>query len=220
VAVFGPHDVLAFSLGTGAYAAHYNGTKWTRMRLPAVADDVRAVSRTDIWLQTASGIEHWNGRSWHKVKLPKVHVPAGSAESVGLLPASGRDSLWLQRTIQKGSSLRTLYWQHWNGKKWSRVYPPSKVAAFTLTPDGRGGYWTEAQGPAPAYRNYFYHRSAAGHWTRQAAPGTATVVPGNVLAVVRVPGTTALLAVGQASDPQSGAVTSGPFLAIWQAGQP
>jgi hypothetical protein len=223
VAVFGPHDVLVFSMGAGAYAAHYNGSKWTKMRLPAIAFEVRAVSRQDIWLATNTHgfkIMHWNGRSWRKLTLPRVQVPKGATESVNMLPASGRDSVWLQRTIQRGSSLRTLYWQHWNGKKWSRVYPPHKVAASVLAPDGRGGYWTQAQGPAPAYRNYFYHRSAAGHWTRQAAPGTVTVVPANVLDIARVPGTSELLAVGQATNPASGAVTGGPFLALWQAGKP
>ena len=223
VAVFGPRDVLVFSSGAGAYAAHYNGRKWTRMRLPAAASEVRAVSRTDIWLTTNSHgfkLRHWNGRSWRTLTLPRVQVPKGATETVGMLPATGHSSVWLQRIIQQGSSLRTLFWQHWNGKKWSRVYPPHTADAFGLTPGGHGTFWAGATGPAPAYRTYLYHRWAAGHWTRQAAPGTAAVSPASVLDIARVPGTAAMLAVGQATDPASGSITGGPFLAIWQAGRP
>ena len=44
--VFGPDNVWVFGLDAGAYAAHYNGRTWAKVRLPSVPDAVSAVSPT------------------------------------------------------------------------------------------------------------------------------------------------------------------------------
>jgi hypothetical protein len=69
-AVFAPDNVWVFGLDAGAYAAHYNGRSWQQVRLPAVPDEVSAVSADDIWALHANKAWHWNGGTWAAGKIP------------------------------------------------------------------------------------------------------------------------------------------------------
>jgi hypothetical protein len=213
VQILSPADVLVFNDGVGHYAGRYNGSTWSKFKLPGVATGVRVVSRDDIWIEAAPSpvsnkffLAHWNGHAWHRLGIPGLGAHGGYAF---LDWASGPANLWLARIGTKG----TQYWQHWNGKTWSRRYPPRGQALASLVPDGHGGFWSEGTGPAPAHRSYFWHW-AAGHWTRQLVPGTASVQNGSIEGIVRLPGTTTMLAAGQANNAKYG-----PFLAIWQNGR-
>ncbi len=214
VNVFSPSDVLVFSEGSAHYAGRYNGHAWSKFSLPGAASAVQAASRDDIWIEAAPSqsshkyfLARWNGHAWHRLAIPGPKPASGGGEF--LAAASGPDNVWLQRN----NATRTQYWQHWNGKNWTRMRPPSGQNLAGLVPDGHGGFWAEGSGAAPAYRTYFWHRSG-GHWTRQPAPGSAAAQIGNIQDIVRVPGTTTALAVGQATHAKYG-----PFLALWQVGR-
>jgi hypothetical protein len=71
-AVFAPDDVWVFGLDAAAYAAHYDGRGWAKVRLPAAPDAVTAVSPDDIWAQHANEAWHWNGAQWTAGPIPKT----------------------------------------------------------------------------------------------------------------------------------------------------
>jgi hypothetical protein len=71
-AVFAPDNVWVFGLDAGAYAAHYNGRGWAKVRLPAVPDEVSAVSADDIWARHANKAWRWNGGKWAAGKIPSA----------------------------------------------------------------------------------------------------------------------------------------------------
>jgi hypothetical protein len=227
VADFGPADLWVFSDGVGPagggrpFAAHYDGRRWTKARLPVTVDEVSALSRRDVWAlgrasTGASVLEHWTGRAWHAVAIPRPKVSAGVAAHVSGLTAT-RGGVWLQRNYEKGSgSVRTRYLLHWTGQTWQRVslhYRTSLVD--TMTPDGRGGLWLAANGPAPAYRWYFYHRTGAGRWSRQLLPPAAGATNGEVLGMAAVPRSTVVWATGTVEAN----LTIGLVGAIWRYGR-
>jgi hypothetical protein len=131
--------------GTGAaLIAHWNGTAWTRMRLPAtlarevgVVLGVAATSATDVWIVSASsvfatpsGIVHWNGRRWGDV----VHPPIGMRYDLVSVAATSARNVF---AVGSGLSRDVAVILHWNGLKWTcalgvQIHHP-KVPDVTLT---------------------------------------------------------------------------------------
>jgi hypothetical protein len=99
-AVFGPDDVWLFGLDAAAYAAHYDGHGWAKVRLPAAPDQVTAVGPDDIWAQHANQAWHWNGAQWTAGPIPKaVRNPPdrlGDVTVAGPGSAGGRRSVHLE----------------------------------------------------------------------------------------------------------------------------
>ena len=97
VAVFAPDNVWVFGLEAGAYAAHYNGRGWSKVRLPAVPDEVSAVSADDIWSLHANQAWHWNGGTWTAGRIPRAAW--NPPKSTELLTVTGPGRAWLGRTV-------------------------------------------------------------------------------------------------------------------------
>jgi hypothetical protein len=228
--VFSPSSVWVFSVGFDTsgnpdhFASFYNGHGWAKVALPGSADQVSALSPTDMWAlgNTVTGnpaqiLMHWDGKSWHTVAIPTVTPPPGGSEYVYGLTATGPSDAWLLRGLQQGSAgAVTLYALHWNGKSWTRVSPgfPTSVISFT-TQDGNGGLWMTANGPAPAYTWYLYHLNA-GHWTRYTVPAASGLSMLDLTGITWIPGTAAIWSTANLAGPPSG---NGIYGAILTYGQ-
>ena len=183
-AVFGPDNVWVFSLDAGAYAAHYNGRGWAKVRLPAAPDEVSAVSPDDIWALHGNVAFYWNGRSWASSKIPKV---AGNPpESFDNLTATGPRSAWVWRTVLVPGPPTEVAQLHWNGSSWRQAGTGTPADLIdSVTPDGAGGLWATGVDINPGGFHLFYHlvggrwhevNPPAGIWDQQ--PETLSWIPG------------------------------------------
>jgi hypothetical protein len=181
--VFGPDNVWVFGLDAGAYAAHYNGRAWAKVRLPAAPDEVSAVSPDDIWALRGNTAWYGNGSTWTTTKIPKV---AGNPpQSFADLTATGPKSAWVWRTILAPGPQTEAAVLHWNGTSWRRVAGTPADNIDSVAPDGAGGLWATGVDINPSGFNLFYHLSG-GHWTEvnppagtlPQAPETLTWIPG------------------------------------------
>jgi hypothetical protein len=140
VAVVGSADVWAVGgHDRQALIAHWDGTAWADMLVPALADSVlNAVAvRTahEVWavgsvLNTGSGqtetlIERWDGTAWTVVPSPSV----SGRDTILTGVAAGRAAdVWAVGYSQlAGGAARSTVTLHWNGTTWLRI--PSVDAA-------------------------------------------------------------------------------------------
>ncbi len=116
---------------------HWNGTAWTRARLPATVREgllygVAATSRTNAWAVGYSFegplMVHWNGTAWTRVRLPPA---LGRHLALDGVAATSRTNAW----AVTGAKI-----VHWNGRRWDQVVTPhigsyglSDVAATSAT---------------------------------------------------------------------------------------
>jgi len=182
--VFGPKNVWVFGLDDGAYAAHYDGSGWARVRLPAVPDEVSAVSPDDIWALHGNVAWYWNGARWAASRIPDA---AGDPPaSFSGLSAAGPSSAWVWRTVGSPGPAAKVATLHWDGSSWRRAAAgaPADVVD-SVTPDGSGGLWATGVNVNPGGFNLFYHLSGgrwrpanppAGIWDQQ--PESLTWIPG------------------------------------------
>jgi hypothetical protein len=168
-AVFGPGNVWVFGLDAGAYAAHYNGRGWAKVRLPAVPDEVSAVSPDDIWALHGNVAWYWNGRKWTPNKIPRA---AGNPpQSFGNLTVTGPGSAWVWRTILVPGPPTEVDVLHWNGTSWRQAAASTPADLIdSVAPDGSGGLWATGVDINPGGFNLFYHLTG-GRW-REVAPPT------------------------------------------------
>ena len=181
--VFGPDNVWVFGLDAGAYAAHYNGRTWAKVRLPAAPDAVSAVSPNDIWALRGSTAWYGNGKTWTATKIPKA---AGNPpEDFDNLTVTGRNSAWVWRTILAPGPRTEADVLHWNGTSWRRVAGTPADNVDSVAPDGSGGLWATGVDLNPGGFNLFYHLTGgrwsevnppAGMWDQ--APEHLTWIPG------------------------------------------
>ena len=164
---FGPDNVWVFGLEAGAYAAHYNGRTWAKVRLPAVPDAVSAVSPDDIWALHGDTAWHGNGKMWTATKIPKA---AGNPpEAFGNLTVAGRNSAWVWRTILVPGPHADAAVLHWNGAAWRRVAGTPADIIDSVAPDGSGGLWATGVDVNPGGFHLFYHLTG-GHWAEVNPP--------------------------------------------------
>ncbi len=229
-AVFGPDSAWVFSLGADSttkpdhYASRYNGTTWSKVTLPGIPGDVRALSAHDIWAlgitlgsvgqqNPVNILMHWDGKTWSTVTLPKVTPPKGAVEYPQALTALGPSDAWLLWQIQQGAQgARTKYLLHWNGTSWARVSLklPTSVMNF-MAPDGHGGLWAEDNGPAPGYQWYLDHFSR-GKWTRDDVPVASGLTLLDLTGISGIPGTKGVWATGNMANGPSGNKIYGAIL--------
>jgi hypothetical protein len=168
-AVFGPDNVWVFGLRTDAYAAHYDGRGWARVRLPAVPDEVSAVSADDIWALNGNAAWNWNGQNWTASQIPNA---AGSPpESFDHLTATGPGSAWVWRNVLVPGRPAEVEQLHWNGTAWRRAGAGTPAGLVdSVVPDGSGGLWATGVDVSPGGFNLFYHL-AGGRWSEARPPG-------------------------------------------------
>ena len=167
-AVFGPDDVWVFGLDAGAYAAHYNGRGWAKVRLPAAPDEVSALSPDDIWALHGNVAWYWNGGKWTEHKIPTV---AGNPpESFDNLRATGPRSAWVWRTVLVPGPPTEVDQLRWNGTSWrpSGTGTPADLVD-SVVPDGSGGLWATGVDINPGGFNRFYHLTG-GRWKEVSPP--------------------------------------------------
>jgi hypothetical protein len=183
-AVFGPKNVWVFGLDAGPYAAHYDGAGWAKVRLPAVPDEVSAVSPDDIWALHGNVAWRWNGSRWTASRIPDAagNPPASFTN----LSVTGPSSAWVWRTVRTAGQAADVAQLHWDGTSWRRAGAgaPADVVG-SVTPDGSGGLWATGVNVNPGGFNLFYHLTRGrwrptsppdGVWDQQ--PESLTWVPG------------------------------------------
>jgi hypothetical protein len=167
-AVFGPDDVWVFGLRADAYAAHYDGRGWAKVRLPAVPDEVSAVSPDDIWALHGNVAWNWNGEDWTASSIPEA---AGNPpESFDNLSATGPGSAWVWRSVVVPGRPAEVDQLHWNGASWRRAGTGTPADLVdSVVPDGSGGEWATGADVSPGGFNRFYHL-AGGRWKEASPP--------------------------------------------------
>jgi hypothetical protein len=183
-AVFGPDNVWVFGLRADAYAAHYDGRGWAMVRLPAVPDEVSAVSADDIWALHGNVAWNWNGENWTASRIPEA---AGRApESFDHLSAIGAGSAWVWRNVVVPGRPTEVDQLHWNGTSWRQAGAGAPADVIdSVVPDGSGGLWATGVDLSPGGFNRFYHL-AGGRWKeasppsgiRDQQPESLTPIPG------------------------------------------
>jgi len=165
--VFGPGDVWVFSTDAAAYAAHYNGRTWAKVKLPGIPGEVAATGPDDIVASTGSSLLSWNGKHWSAVKIPAAagNVPVAYSD----LGAAGPKSVWVLRTTQTpGAGPAPTEVLHWNGKSWQLTRSPADIV-YSLAPDGDGSVWATGLDINPGGFADFYHLTGSG-WTQADNP--------------------------------------------------
>jgi hypothetical protein len=190
-----PTDVWVFSLGAGAYAAHYNGRAWAKVALPAAPLRVDADSAGDIWALGADFLMHWTpAAGWRTVKFPPpLPLPAGTL-SYQDVAAAGPDDAWLVATFtpRTGSGDSWFTW-HWNGRSWAYHGGPTSFVG-SVAADGHGGLWADGLNANPGGFWQLDHL-AGSKWTTVTLPaGVWTQSP---LTLTRIWGGSSLWATAQ-----------------------
>jgi hypothetical protein len=223
-AVFGPDDAWAFSDGTRACAARFDGHAWRTVPMPGVPAAVSAVSRSDIWAigsarasgpasaapaktQSVAVAMHWNGRSWHVIRYPNLPAVASHTLTGGTIVATGPRDLWVENGIQAdGTNTSTELMLHWDGKNWHRVFVPlAPNGVWSMARDGRGGLWLTAEGSGPTGINWYFYHLHGGLLTLVAAParrGSDQLYDAG--RVAWIPGTTSLWGIETLSSRAKG----------------
>jgi hypothetical protein len=124
---------------TKALVLHWNGAKWTTVRVPEPralrAAGVAASSGSDVWLFGGNNkILRWNGHKW--LTMPSL-VPVSESQP-GYDPAQGavvlsESDVWLIGGSADGrnSAVSTAV-SHWNGRRW-RTWTVPHIAASGIS---------------------------------------------------------------------------------------
>jgi hypothetical protein len=195
------------STGGHAYAAHFNGVRWTGMSVPGT-DSIAAASAInagDIWaveggFLTIPGaghgaLVHWSAGAWHSVRMPK----ALAARPLTSVVAVSDKNVWVGGGLSNAKGAMTAAVGHWNGRAWTvhamRAPAPRQQFEVTgLASDGHGGLWATAncERCSGYVASRVWHESA-GIWKRA---GVASKYRFAILTMALVPGTTSVWGVG------------------------
>ena len=208
----GPRDAWVFGqqiTASSAFAAHYNGSKWTRVSVPILAQQASALSVKNVWAvgswalgkapkgASPFAVEHWTGASWHAVTVPALKLPKGEFVQAQNVVAEGPDNVSGGRHPHRGQGRRPRHCPA--ALERQGVHPGERPVPGhrPLHPQrGRGrGFWLSAtQYSKTSYRFYLDHYNG-GHWTRVAVPNE----PKNqsqLSAMTAIPGTRSVWATG------------------------
>jgi hypothetical protein len=169
--IFSARDLWAFgaeftvSGKNVPYAAHFNGSKWTGVKVPGTGGvlSVGAVSSRDLWAVVGSPatfpatagstprVLRWTASSavWQPATVqPKL--PAGA--QIGTMLAEPNGTVWIGGSVRNGHQGRTEVAARWtpNATAWSVTSLPAwaskaQFSLIQLAPDGRGGIWGVGQ---------------------------------------------------------------------------
>ena len=229
-AVFGPADVWAFggtfsAKGSHAYAARFNGHKWSQVAVPGAREiiGVSALSPADFWavagqpllslvgVPSAAGgsVLHWTGKKWTALKLPATL--AKHADLTSVIARSDSD-VWVGGAIRlhsaKGAFIPRPIAAHWDGRTWTVTELPGgsahKNLTLSLAQDGNGGIWATGNCPscqkfAPQLMWHWQH----GRWTGPSKDLLDAKTHANYVTLAQVGQTSSVWAVGTVfSKPQ------------------
>ena len=182
---FGGTGSASASASGSAYAAHYDGRKWSPVRVPVVGLAASATSASDIWVigilpkaaKLIAGIMDFNGKTWRTTPVPSL----GLSSSQGALPmgiaAVSVTNVWaggeiVDTSSQTGPFVRPFL-LHWNGRKWAAIKVPyAGITRGSLAQDGHGGVWMSVMptGSGSGLPVGYLLHYVNGAWTRVAAP--------------------------------------------------
>jgi alpha-tubulin suppressor-like RCC1 family protein len=155
-------------------AERWNGTSWhdVPVPLPATAttgtlEGVLELGPCNVWAvgninaQSGTGeltlIEHWNGTKWSVVPSPNPETGTGTTDELNAIAGTSPTNLWAVGTF--GTDLfNAMLFEHWNGKTWSFVPPPSEDEEFgeavtAISPDDAWAVGETAGGTISAHWN-------------------------------------------------------------------
>ena len=232
-AAFGASDVWAFGeallpkgwsgLANGpSYAEHFNGRRWTRVKLPGVPLIVQPVASSDIWAygptnRTAEAANqqfiamHWNGRRWSTLQVPRLRARNGKLMWPDSFAVSG-GKLWVTEEFHcptpgscEPAQPPGIILARWNGHRWVTVLDSLQYQVPQAEPDGNGGLWitTYTASNATWVALHYAHGRFAG--TRLPAVSGGSYF--NVSSPIPVPGSAAAWGTAEVS-PVSGQPTA------------
>lgn len=136
-------------------AAHWDGSNWTDVEVPRVANrhhalsDVVVISSDDVWAvgdyrnvaDLFRGVTyHWDGQEWSHVDSPIEHMGSSGLNDV---VATGPNDVWAI-----GGADGAVVLMHWDGSEWSVVPAPANsggsmaaVSPNDLWASGWNGFW-------------------------------------------------------------------------------
>ncbi|MGW3571548.1 hypothetical protein ACWDSL_48045 [Streptomyces sp. NPDC000941] len=129
-------------------AEHWDGTSWTIMPLPDVAQSwvlnaVTAIAPDDVWAVGTDMIDdqpillHYDGRSWKQTPTPSYKGINGEFNSVA---AYGPNDVWAAgRAVLDEDDRGHALLAHWDGHAWKQVATPADagtVRSVTAAPGG------------------------------------------------------------------------------------
>jgi hypothetical protein len=223
--VTGRGGAWAFGDNGSAYAAHFNGSRWSKAAVPIIATGASALSARNIWAVgepvrsppsgSAVAVMHWNGTSWKRVMLPRISVSKNAVLIPVSIIAIAASNVWadaLPINSAQGPVGATVL-LHWNGRAWAWVKIPRKVAfPLALTQDGHGGIWLSGDPSTQSAPGALYHDSN-GRWSQLPVPHKAGIVS-VVFALAWIPGTRSVWGSGvevlPASRPEGIILKYGP----------
>ena len=228
----GVRDAWAFGVGKAssigsAYAAHYNGTKWSQVRVPVVGVGGSATSASDIWAigfptsvstttRQAFGIMHYNGKAWRRTPVPSLRLASSQVAIATAITAVSPTNVWadgqIMTTSSPGNPAAKLFLLHWNGRKWAVIKVP--YAGFPQGPlaqDGHGGVWMSLMPLGNGIVNGEILHYGNGTWSRVAAPRQASesLQPA---ALAWIPGTRSVWGIG--SEIPTGSAAAAPSVIL------
>jgi len=190
-----------------AYAARFDGTRWTRSTLPQPGPDyvvygASAVAANDVWavadlnsVNTGNPyLLHWNGHRWATLKLPASL--RGTDTWGNAVSARSASDVWVAGRTSSGPNGPETFVAHWNGRTWTdgALLTSDKAEGAgveQIARDGRGGLWVVASGADTPQLWHYANGSFA------QARTNAAFHPEDV---VQVPGTTSVWAAGSSGD--------------------
>jgi hypothetical protein len=203
------------------YAARYNGSRWSTVKIPASGEitAVSAVSANNIWAVTGtsglgqeilstgaapatSAVLHWNGKNWPKVASQPGLPTGGDLTSI----IAGKQVLVGGDVATSGGGTSVQFVDQMSGSTWAAPVklPKSGVAAASsnhlpyqiesLVPAGHGSYWA-LSGNLTMVAPKLWHYTG-GKWSAPISP-----MFGNkhraLVQLAEVPGTGSVWGVGE-----------------------
>ncbi len=193
---------VAPGVGTWRLRGHTWSRATTGKFFLVTASEVRA---SDVWgiaadsLGSNDVVAHWNGHSWTRNAAMSKYVQGLGTKTLlelQFINAVGPGNVYVAGSLIPASGPGSTIVLHLSGGTWHKVAPGS--SGYNLpdaVSDGHGGWW--ATSPPGSYEkaSFLLHRAKGkSHWTKVNLP-----VPhgyqGSVAGLVRVPGSTAMVAL-------------------------
>jgi alpha-tubulin suppressor-like RCC1 family protein len=155
-------------------AEHWDGHAWHKVPvpLPAAASTGRLegdleLSPGNVWAvgainaQAGTGemtlVEHFNGKTWSVVPSPNPETGTGTTDELMGIAGTSPTDLWAVGTFGD-DQFNAMLFEHFNGKTWSFVPPPSENEEFgeavtAISPDDAWAVGDTASGTISAHWN-------------------------------------------------------------------